>query len=113
MYITQHVKKRPYEEVRSQSFHPALLLERKQVNKTLHCYIYVLVMYVKFISLINLYAQNVVISITQGITDTHFDESRGDIVPLVLPTQLESEESESKCEEESKADTKQCFGKTR
>ena len=113
MYITQHLKKRPYEEVRSQSFHPALLLERKQVNNALHCYIYVLVMYIKFISQINLYAQNVVISITQGITETYFDESRGDIVPLVLPTQLESEELESKCEGESNADAKQCFGKTR
>ena len=113
MYITQHLKKRPYEEVRSQSFHPSLMSERQQMNKALRCYIYVLVMYVKFISHINLYAQNMVISIKQGITDTHFDESRGDIVPLVLPTQLESEESESECEEESKADEKQCFGKTR
>ena len=113
MYITQHLKKRPYEEVRSQSFHPALLLERKQVNNALHCYIYVLVMYIKFISQINLYARNVVISITQGITETYFDESRGDIVPLVLPTQLESEESESECEGESNVDAKQCFGKTR
>ena len=113
MYITQHLEKRPYEEVRSQSFHPALLLERKQVNNALHCYIYVLVMYIKFISQINLYARNVVISITQGITETYFDESRGDIVPLVLPTQLESEESESECEGESNADAKQCFGKTR
>ena len=112
MYITQHLKKRPYEEVRSQSFHPALLLERKQVNNALHCYIYVLVMYIKFISQINLYARNVVISITQGITETYFDESRGDIVPLVLPTQLESEESESECEDESKADARQYFGKT-
>ena len=86
MYITQHLKKRPYEEVRSQSFHPVLQLERKQVNKALHCYIYVLVMYVKFVSHINLYARNIVISIKQGITDTHFDESRGDIVPLELPT---------------------------
>ena len=60
-------------------------------------YIYVLVMYIKFISQINLYARNVVISITQGITETYFDESRGDIVPLVLPTQLESEDSESEC----------------
>ena len=83
------------------------------MNNALHCYIYMLVMYVKFISQINLYARNVVISITQGITETYFDESRGDIVPLVLPTQLESEESESECEDESKADAKQCFGKTR
>ena len=112
MYITQYLKKTPYEEVRSQSFHPSLLSERKRVNKALRCYIYVLVMYVKFISQINLYAQNVVISITQGITERIFDESRRDIVPLVLPTQLESEELESKCEDESKADARQCFGKT-
>ncbi len=113
MYITQHLKKTPYEEVRSQSFHPSLLLERKQVNKALRCYIYVLVMYVKFISQINLYARNVVISITQGITERIFDESRRDIVPLVLPTQLESEESESECEGKSNADANQCFGKIR
>ena len=69
-------------------------------------------MYIKFISQINFCARNVVISITQGITERIFDESRRDIVPLVLPTQLESEELESKCEDELKADARQCFGKT-
>ena len=59
-----------------------------------------------------MYARNVVISITQGINETDLYESRGDIVPLVLPTQLESEESESECEDESKADARQCFSKT-
>ena len=29
-----------------------------------------------------------------------------------MPTQLESEESESECEDESKADIKHCIGKT-
>ena len=82
MYITQHLEKIPYEEVRSQSFHPALLLERKQVNKALHCYIYVLVMYIKFISQINLYARNIVISITQGITETYILMNRGEILHL-------------------------------
>ena len=53
-----------------------------------------------------MYARNIVVSITQGITERIFDESRRDIVPLVLPTQLESEESESKFEGESNADAK-------
>ena len=69
-------------------------------------------MYVKFISLINFDVWNVVISITKGITETDLDQSRGYIVPLVLPTQLESEESESECEDESKAEIKQFIGKT-
>lgn len=69
-------------------------------------------MYVKFISLINFDVWNVVISITKGITETDLGQSRGYIVPLVLPTQLESEESESECEDESKAEIKQFIGKT-
>ena len=47
--------------------------------------------------------------ITQKSTDTTCDESMPVIAPLVLPTQLDSEESDSECEEGTKGDTTQCF----
>ena len=49
--------------------------------------------------------------ITQKSTDTTCDESMPVIAPLVLPTQLDSEESDSECEEGTKGDTTQCFNK--
>ena len=44
------------------------------------------------------------IYITQDETETTYVDSRQTIVPLVLPTQLESEDSDSDCEDGSKDD---------
>ena len=53
------------------------------------------------------YVYDVVIYIIQDITGTTDEDPRPCIVPLVLPTQLESEDSESDCEDKSKDDTRQ------
>jgi hypothetical protein len=54
-----------------------------------------------------LYVYIVVIYITQDETETTDVDSRQTIVPLVLPTQLESEDSDSDCEDGSKDDPEQ------
>ena len=49
-----------------------------------------------------MYVYDVVIYIIQDITGTTDEDSRPCIVPLVLPTQLESEDSDSDYEDETK-----------
>jgi hypothetical protein len=53
------------------------------------------------------YVYNIVIYITQDKTETTDEDTRQAIVPLVLPTQLESEDSDSDCEDRSKDDPEQ------
>ena len=48
------------------------------------------------------YVYGIVINITQDITETTDEDSKLHIVPLVLPTQLESKDSDSDYEDETK-----------
>ena len=48
------------------------------------------------------YVYGIVINITQDITETTDEDSKQHIVPLVLPMQLESEDSDSDYEDETK-----------
>ena len=49
--------------------------------------------------------------ITQNIAETPLEDSRPSIVPLVLPTQLDSEDSDSNYEEEQDSNETMCVYK--
>ena len=73
----------------------------KQVKKQLTLCIYVVYVHNTKITTQS-YVYGIVINITQDITETTDEDSKQHIVPLVLPTQLESRDSDSDYEDETK-----------
>ena len=108
MYITKDVVERTHQDVTSKCAHwgAVHVSGHKQVKKQLMLCIYVVYVHNTRLKTLS-YVYDVVIYIIQDITGTTNEDSRPCIVPLVLPTQLEREDSDSDCEDKSKDDTRQ------
>jgi hypothetical protein len=108
MYITKDVVERTHQDVTSKCAHwgAVHVSGHKQVKKRLTLCIYVVYVHSTRLKTLS-YVYDIVIYIIQDITGTTDEDSRPCIVPLVLPTQLESEDSDSDCEDKSKDDTRQ------
>jgi hypothetical protein len=108
MYITKDVVERTHQDVTSKCVHwgAVHVSGHKQVKKQLSLYIYVVYVHNTRLKTLS-YVYDIVIYIIQDITGTKDEDSRPCIVLLVLPTQLESKDSDSDCEDKSKDDTRQ------
>ena len=103
MYITKNVVERTHQDMTSKCAHwgAVHVSGHKQVKKRLTLCIYVVYVHNTRLKTLS-YVYDVVIYIIQDITGTTDEDLRPCIVPLVLPTQLESEDSDSDYEDETK-----------